>query len=88
MSGHLVVVRKLECFDDLMSYAGGSITLPAGSPMPDRSEGRSQTKCHSWSSRLGVGLGVNHPLLEKPTDYRNRRRPYMPLGMKRIGEVR
>jgi hypothetical protein len=29
--------------------------------MPDRSNGRGQTKCNPWSSKLGVGRGDNDP---------------------------
>jgi hypothetical protein len=34
--------------------------------MPDRSNGRGQTKCSAWSSRFGAGLGDN-PIPEKST---------------------
>jgi hypothetical protein len=35
--------------------------------MPDRSKGRGEMKCSSWSSRLWVGRGANDPNPEKYT---------------------
>jgi len=48
--------------------------------MPNRSKGRGQTKSDPWSSKLGVGHGVNYPILEKKPknkNYKNKARPLM-----------
>jgi hypothetical protein len=33
--------------------------------VPNKSKGRGQTKCSTWSSRLGVGRGAKNHTLEK-----------------------
>ena len=38
------MVEALECFLDPESYAGRSLVLLVGPPMPDRSKGGDQTK--------------------------------------------
>jgi len=40
----LLGVRRLVFFHDPESYAGRNLVLPAGSPIPEGSEGRGQTK--------------------------------------------
>jgi hypothetical protein len=44
-------------------------------PMPDRSNGKSQTKCSTWSFRLGVELGAYDATIRKCIVTKPRRSP-------------
>ena len=59
------MVERLEFSSEPENYAGGDVISLAGLTKPDRSKERRQTKQSPWSSRLGVGRGVNYPTLEK-----------------------
>jgi hypothetical protein len=55
-------------------------------PMPDRSKGRSQTKCSPWFSRFGAGRGTDRPTPQKitvmkpPETYGGGQDPHMVLS--------
>ena len=57
MNYYLVVVEELVYLRDPKGYAGGgNILLPAGSPMPERSKERGQTKCSLRLVMSGEGV--------------------------------
>jgi hypothetical protein len=56
LEDYSLIMERFACTNDPEKYVGGSVSCLAGSPMPDRPKGRSQTKCSPWSSRLGLGL--------------------------------
>ena len=59
-------VRRLD-LNDTLSYAGCSPTLLEGSPLPNRSKGKNQTKSDPLVLQLEVGRRVNDPAPQKET---------------------
>ena len=91
MNDHLAVVGQLLLFNDPKSYAGGNITTP-GRATHAQAEGYKPDEVSFLVLQVGGGSGGQSPTtgknqrLQKPTTQPLYLRPYMPLGMKRIGE--
>ena len=60
-----VVAGRLVCPCDPQSCIDRSLVLLVGLTMPDRSVGEGSDKTAPWSSRLGIGYGVNSPTSQK-----------------------
>jgi len=80
------VLGRLACPSDPYSYVGQSLVLLAGTPMPNRSKGRGQTKSDpTGPPRWGLGIGLIS-LSRRKRIIIETRRPYVPRGTERMDE--